>query len=129
MTLATVTLRQPVNREYAKRLIDAAPKDAVVTIKEGTRSLDQNALMWALLTDIARARPEGRQWSPEMWKSAMMAALGHEVVWQPGIDGGPPFPAGYRTSRMSKAQMSEMIEFIYSYGARHGARWSQEVAA
>ena len=59
----------------------------------------------------------------------MMAALWHEVVWQPGIDGGPPFPAGYRTSRMSKAQMSEMIEFIYSYGARHGVRWSQEVAA
>ena len=64
MTLATVTLRQPANREYAKRLIDAAPKDAVVTIKEGTRTIDQNALMWALLTDVARARPEGRSWSP-----------------------------------------------------------------
>lgn len=123
----TVILRGLEQRALASRLIAAAPADAVVTIKEGTRTLEQNAMMWACLSDIARAKPEGRAMSPEMWKAAFMSALGHEIVWQPGIDGSPPFPAGFRTSRMTKAQMADLLTFILSYGDRHGVRWSESV--
>lgn len=125
----TVIIRSDVQRILAKSLIDRAPQDAVVTIKEGTRSLGQNAMMWALLSDIARAKPECRSMSPEMWKSAFMAALGHEIIWQPGLDDTPPFPAGFRTSRLSKSQMADLLTFILEYGDRHGVRWSQQVAA
>lgn len=121
----TVILRGLEQRALASRLIAAAPQDAVVTIKEGTRTLDQNAMMWACLSDIARAKPEGRVMSPEMWKAAFMSALGHEIVWQPGIDGSPPFPAGFRTSRMSKSQMADLLTFILAYGDRYGVRWSE----
>lgn len=125
----TVIIRGDVQRRLAKAIIDAAPIDAVVTVKEGTRSLDQNAMMWALLSDIARAKPEGRSMSPEAWKAAFMSALGHEIVWQPGIEGAPPFPAGFRTSRLSKARMADLITFIMAYGDRHGVRWSDEARA
>lgn len=121
----TVILRGLEQRALAASLIKAAPQDAVVTIKEGTRTLEQNAMMWACLSDIARAKPEGRAMSPEMWKAAFMSALGHEIVWQPGIDGSPPFPAGFRTSRMSKSQMADLLTFILSYGDRYGVRWSE----
>lgn len=121
----TVILTTARNRRLAHDLIDRAPVDAVVMIKEGNRTLDQNALMWALLSDIARAKPEGRVWPTEVWKSAFMSALGYEILWQPGLEGSPPFPAGFRTSRLSKAAMSELIELIYSYGARHGVKWSE----
>ncbi|WP_353143308.1 recombination protein NinB [Paracoccus sp. (in: a-proteobacteria)] len=50
------------------------------------RTISQNAKMWACLTDIALAKPEGRAMSPEAWKSAFMSALGYEIIWQPGID-------------------------------------------
>lgn len=123
-----VIIRTEVQRILAKRLIDRAPQDAVVTIKEGTRSLGQNALMWACLSDIARAKPEGRHMAPEVWKAAFMSALGHETVWQPGIEGAPPFPAGFRTSRLSKSGMADLITFIMAYGDRHGVRWSREAA-
>lgn len=120
----TVILRWPQQRDLAKSLIDRAPQDAVVTIKEGTRTLDQNAKLWAMLSDIARHKPEGRVMTAESWKAAFMSALGHEILWQPGIDNGPPFPAGFRSSRLSKSQMADLITFISEYGDRHGVRWS-----
>ena len=122
-----VIIRGTRQRDLAKALIERAPVDAVVTIKEGTRSLDQNAKLWAMLSDIARAKPEGRAMSPELWKAAFMSALGYEIIWQPGIENAPPFPAGFRTSRLSKAQFADLITFVQSYGDRHGVRWSDEV--
>lgn len=92
----TVILIGPQQRALAAGLIRSAPKNAVVRISEATRTMDQNALMWALLSDVARAKPEGRVMPSETWKAAFMSALGHEILWQPGIDNSPPFPARVR---------------------------------
>ena len=118
-----VILRGPVQREYGKRLIDAAPVDAVMTIKEGTRTLDQNAKMWAMLSDISAAKPEGRMHTPEVWKCLFMSACGHAVQFEIGLD-DKPFPVGFRTSRLSKHQMADLITFVAEYGDRHGVKWS-----
>ncbi|WP_374290140.1 recombination protein NinB [Paenirhodobacter enshiensis] len=120
----TIILVGRSQRDLAKGLIDRAPDDAVVTVKEGTRNLDQNALMWALLSDISRAKPEGRQWVPETWKAAFMHSLGHQVKFAEGLDGSGPFPVGFRTSRLSKRQMADLITVILEYGDRHGVPWS-----
>jgi hypothetical protein len=120
----TVILRGLEQRALACGLIKAAPVDAVVTIKEGTRTADQNAKLWAMLSDVARAKPEGRVMTAENWKCAFMSAFGHEILWQPGIDNGPPFPAGFRSSRLSKSQMADLITFVAEYGDRHGIKWS-----
>lgn len=119
-----VTLGSAANREYAKRLIDAAPIDAVAVIKPGTRTLDQNSKLWAMLSDVSRAKPEGRKHGPEVWKALFMQACGHAVQFVNGLD-GLPFPAGFRSSRLTKGQMSDLIEFIYAYGAEHGMEWSE----
>jgi hypothetical protein len=121
----TVRLTGPRQREYAHRLVDAAPDYAVVTVKAGDRTLDQNSLMWRLLTDISLARPEGRKWVPDVWKAAFMHSLGHQVQFAEGLDGSGPFPLGFRTSKLTKPQMSDLIEVIYEYGARHGVEWSE----
>lgn len=106
-------------------MVDAVPERTVVEFKPERRSLDQNAMLWACLSDIARARPSGRAMPPETWKAAFMSALGHEILWQPGLDGGAPFPAGFRSSRLSKAQFAELITFVQEYGDRHGVAWSE----
>lgn len=116
----------PAQRAYAKRLVDAAPDYAVVTINAGDRTLEQNALMWALLTDISRVKPEGRWWPPETWKAAFMHSLGHQIVFADGLNGSGPFPIGYRSSKLNRAQMSDLIEAIYEYGARHGVAFDQD---
>lgn len=120
----TVILRGLEQRALAAGLIQAAPKDAVVTIREATRNADQNAKMWAMLSDISRAKPEGRRWTPETWKAAFMHALGHQVQFAEGLDGAGPFPVGFRSSRLTVRQMADLITCIAEYGDRHGVRWT-----
>jgi len=121
----TVFLRSKLHREFAHHLINKAPDDFVVQISPPKRTNDQNAKMWAMLTDISRARPEGRVMTPDLWKAVFMNACGHEVQFINGLDGGTPFPIGFRTSKLSKAQMADLITFIYEYGDRHGVVWSE----
>ena len=122
----TVILSSPRARETARTLIAAAPAGAICEIKPQRRTLPQNARMWAMLSDIARAKPEGRHWTAETWKAAFMHALGHQVAFAEGLDGSGPFPLGFRSSRLTKAQMGDLMEVIAEYGARHGVRWSHE---
>lgn len=114
----TIILHSSFQRGEAHRLIDAAPDRAVVKVEAPRRSVDQNARMWADLSSISRAKPEGRNWPPETWKAAFMQYLGHEIQWVPGL-AGQPLPVGFRTSRLSKEQMSDLIEVIHEFAARH----------
>ena len=125
MTGQTLIMR-PQTRPIAHQMIDAVPDGYVVNVREPKRTLDQNAKMWAMLSDVSRAKPEGRVWDTNTWKAAFMHSLGHEIMWQPGLDGQTPFPAGFKTSRLSKAQMADLITCIYEYGDRHGVRWSEK---
>lgn len=120
----TVRLVGPAQRELAHRLINLAPDGAIVNIREATRSADQSAKMWAMLSDISRAKPDGRVHTAEVWKQLMMAACGHEVQFLMGLDGNP-FPHGFKSSRLGKSQMAELISFIAAYGDQHGVRWSE----
>lgn len=122
--LHIVTLRGDKQRAYAKTLVDGAPIDAIVTIREATRNLDQNARMWAMLADVSKAMPEGRRHTSEDWKCLFMHACGWEVQFLDGLD-GRPFPSGFSSSRMTVRQMSDLIEFIFAYGDTHGVAWSE----
>lgn len=121
MTGQTVILSNSFKRKQAHKLIDCAPYGHVISIKPPTRSGAQNDKMWALLSDIARAKPEGRRHTAEIWKCLFMAACGHAVQFEQGLDGAP-FPIGFRTSRLTKEQMSDLIEFIHAYAAKHGVK-------
>ena len=124
----TVILRGDSQRMLAKALIDKAPVDAVVTVKEATRNLEQNARCWAMLSDISRAKPEGRTMTAELWKCVFMQACGHEVQFLNGLD-GLPFPAGFRSSRLSVRQMADLITFVAAYGDQNGVKWSEQYDA
>lgn len=122
--MQTIILHGKAQRELAKRLIDAAPVDAVVKVSAPGRTLDQNSKLWAMLSDVSRAKPEGRTHTPEVWKALFMGACGHAVQFEQGLD-GTPFPVGFRSSRLTKAQMIDLIEFIYAYGSQHGVVWTE----
>jgi hypothetical protein len=125
MTGQTIILRGPSQRAIAHQLIERAPMDAVLNIREATRTNEQNDKMWAMLSDISRAKPLGRVLAPDRWKCLFMDDLGHKPVWEPGLDGDGVVNVGYKSSRLTKAQMSDMIERMYAYGAEHGVRWTE----
>lgn len=120
----TVILHGNSQRSLAKQLIDRAPADAIVSIKEASRNSEQNAKMWAMLSDVSRAKPEGRHWTPETWKAAFMHSLGHQVQFCEGLDNSGPFPLGFRSSRLTVRQMADLITVIDEYGSRHGVHWT-----
>jgi hypothetical protein len=122
----TIILYGLSSRQKAESLVNAAPSGSVLNIKPPRRSEDQSRKMWAMLSDISRAKPEGRELTPDLWKSLFMAACGHRVRFEPGIDGEGVVPLGFRSSRLTKAEMSELIECISEYAARHGVEFSDE---
>jgi hypothetical protein len=122
----TIRLVGDRQRALAHRLIDKAGDGFVVKISEPTRTDDQNAKMWAILSDVSRAKPDGRSLVPEVWKSLFLQALGHDQRFEQALDGRGVVPVGFRSSRLTKAQMADLIELIYEFGARHSVRWSEE---
>lgn len=97
-----------------------------MSIKPPSRTGDQNALMWCLLSDISRAKPEGRTLVPDVWKALFMHSLDYSTRFEMALDGKGMVPVGFRSSRMTKAQMADLITVIQEYGARHGVQWSDE---
>ena len=115
-------------RRRAIAAINAAPDGYVATLTPPKRSTDQNAKMWAMLTDVSRAKPviDGRQrvHTRDVWKAIMMNGCGHAVQFETGVDGAP-FPIGFSSSNLTKAQMSELIDYIAWFGNEYGVKWSE----
>lgn len=124
----TVVIDSQYRRDLAHRLVAAAPVGAVMTISPAKRTADQNARFWAMLSDISRAKPEGRVHTPEAWKALFMHALGHSVRFEMGLN-GEPFPVGFRSSKLTKGQMSDLMEFMSAWAAERGVIFSNEARA
>jgi hypothetical protein len=115
--------------EFAK----AAPAGTVVEFKEPTRTLEQNARMWAMLGDIAKqvqwpVDGELRWLDTDEWKQILSAAMKRELRIARGVDGGQVILAP-RTSRMTKRELSDLMEVIAAFGAAREVVWSEPAHA
>lgn len=133
MSRALLVLRTDTDRRKATEWIHRAPPMTRVEFKASKRTTDQNARMWAMLTDIATQKTHmGRRYTPDQWKVLFMHACGREVQFIPALDGSTFIPWGQSSSDLSKGEMSELIEFLFAWGAENGVVWSdptQEKAA
>lgn len=110
-------LANPTARANCLEAVKTAQDGFKVTIAEPSRSLDQNAAQWPIL----HAFSEQLAWAvngvmtklePEDWKTILTAAFrqeGNRVAQ--GLDGGLVF-LGMRTSKMSKKEFSDYLEFL-----------------
>jgi hypothetical protein len=119
-----IILTDDHSRQRAAALCHKAPRGFVATIAEQARTMEQNDRMWAMLTDISVAMPQGRRHTPDDWKAIFMNACGWECQFLEGLD-GRPFPQGCRSSKLTKSQMSTLMNFIQAYGDENGVRWSE----
>lgn len=119
MTARVFHLTHRTARENALQAVREAPEGLVVQIRPKTRSLEQNALMWPLLEDLAQqVNWYGQKLTKEEWKDVMTAALKKQRA-VPGVDGGFVV-LGEKTSTYSKQEFSDLIEQIYAFGAQQG---------
>lgn len=115
-----------VNQDVRQRAIEAikqAPDGYLVRITEPTRSLLQNSALWAALGEVSKQVVwHGRKLTAENWKDILTASLKKQEV-VPGIDSGFVI-LGNSTSKMTKREMSELLELIYAFGAQQGVKFS-----
>lgn len=124
MTPRTITLRTPTQRQLVASYAMEAPEGTVVTFRESTRSLEQNAALWAKLSDISRQVIwYGKRLSAEDWKTVLTASLRQTRV-VPTIDGDGFVPLGMSTSKMSVKEMGALLDLCDAFAAERGVVWS-----
>ncbi|MFP1891065.1 recombination protein NinB [Lonsdalea quercina] len=110
---------------FIQQLPTDPKKPLTITIQERTRSLEQNARLWATLRDISdQVVWHGRKMDSESWKCVFTAALKKQET-VPGIEGGFVV-LGRSTRNMRVSEMSDLIELMNAFGAEHGVRWSED---
>lgn len=91
---------------------------------EERRNNEQNAKLHATLTEIARSKEwAGQRWDVEVWKrlltAAWMRARGERVMLVPALDGQGVDVVFRRTSTLSKAECSELLEFVIAWAVEN----------
>ena len=110
-------------KQNAIQAIKMASEDMICEIKKKTRSLEQNAKMWAMLAEVSdQVNWYGNKLTSDEWKDVFSASLKSQKI-VPGIDGGFVV-CGQRTSKMTKSEMAELIELMMAFGAERGVKFS-----
>ena len=108
--------------EQVKNALQAGHK-LELTIKREKRSLDQNALLWSVLTDLSKqVKWYDQTLTKEEFKDLLTAGLKKQKA-VPGIDGGFVM-LGTSTSAMTKEEMSDLITLAHAFGDERGVKWS-----
>ena len=121
----------PQSRQFALRAVQEAPDGWILTLTEETRLGRQNRLLHAVISDVAEQLEwGGGKQEVEVWKrllvAAWMRATGRQVSLYPAVD-GQGFDALYqRTSKLSKLECSELIEYIQAWATEKGVQWSAQ---
>jgi hypothetical protein len=125
MGRALVIVRGALDRRRAAMWAINAPEGTRIEFKEGKRSLEQNSRMWAMLTDVARQlKWHGERLEPEDWKLLFLDALGRENRVVPGINGGI-VSLGTSSSKLTKDEMSDLMEVMSAFGANNGVTFRE----
>lgn len=106
---------------YVKVLL-LTGKKVVIEVKLDTRNTQQNALLHAILNQIAKTKEwAGAKRNVDDWKRLTMAAWlrarGENVEMLPAIDGQGIDVVWSKTSNLSKADFAEYVDWIYAWCA------------
>lgn len=126
MSRAVLILHRQSDRDRAASWVRQAPWGTRITFQEAKRTTDQNARMWAMLTEVARqVKWHGQRLSADDWKLVFMAALGSELRLVPNLDGTGFVQLGRSSSDLSVAEMSDLMDLIAAFGAREGVTFAE----
>lgn len=129
MSRATIIINSAIARRKAATWAEKAPPGTRIEFKAPKRTTPQNDRMWAMLTDVAQQVPwHGLKLSPDDWKLIFLDALNREVRIVPNIDGNGFVNLGRSSSKLSKGEMSDLMEIIAAFGAKRGVRFGGDEA-
>ena len=126
MSRALIILHRQSDRDRAASWVRQAPWGTRITFQEAKRTTDQNARMWAMLTEVARqVEWDGLKLSADDWKLIFMAALKQELRMVRNIDRTGFVQLGRSSSDLSVAEMGDLMDLIAAFGAREGVTFAE----
>lgn len=130
MDKKSFVLINPHVRANAVDAVRKAPDGYVVRVAPATRSLDQNAKLHAMLTDLARSHVTwaGKRRTVDEWKALIVSA--HSVATQSGGEVVPGIEGEFVAIRESTASMSvrraaSLIEYLIAFCVENGVELTE----
>lgn len=120
----------PWNRETAIAWLDKAIGNGAdgswwSLVITDTRTDEQNKKLWPMLEDVSKQVPWfGQMLSKEDWKLIFLASLNREIRIVPNLENNGFVNLSTSSSKLSKAQFSDLIELIYKLGAEREVVWT-----
>jgi len=118
-----------LSRKAIIREVVDAPEGYVASIGQPTRSMEQNALLHPLLTDIANQKEwMGKKRTMLQWKVIMVSAhaiaTGEPAEMVIGLE-GEVVNLRESTAAMSKKRFSSLVDYVLAWGAMNGVKFSE----
>jgi hypothetical protein len=130
MSRAVLILHRQTDRDRASAWVRSAPWGTRITFQEAKRSSDQNAKMWAMLTEVARqVEWHGQRLSADDWKLIFLSALKQELRIVPNLDNTGFVQLGRSSSDLSVSEMADLLDLIAAFGARQGVVFADQLEA
>jgi 2,4-dienoyl-CoA reductase-like NADH-dependent reductase (Old Yellow Enzyme family) len=113
-----VILPLTADRSRVIEMISRAPDGYVVEIREPSRSLEQNALYWATIHEIAESvKVQGAKFTPQVWHIYFKQRfLPGRIIELPN---GQIMESEPTTTELTKEEFSEFIENVLSFKENH----------
>ncbi len=123
------TITGDVARQAIHKAVDSAQIGEVVSIGQPTRSMEQNAMLHPLLTDIANQKEwMGKKRTMLQWKVIMVSAhsiaTGEPAEMVIGLE-GEVVNLMESTAAMSKKRFSSLVDYVLAWGAMNGVKFSE----
>lgn len=121
-------------RNTAVDYVRRAPAGTRLEFKGPKRSSNQNAKLWACLSDIARdVKWQGKIMTADSWKlmflDALKRARAEELHIVPNLDNTGFVNLSTSSSDLPKEEMADLITLVIAFGDRQGVEFSEKEAA
>ena len=108
---------------HIKNHLIAGKRGKLTFVEEG-RNVDQNKILHAMIGYISKNMEwAGKRRDLETWKRLLVAAWcrarNEHIEILPALDGHGVDIVYLRTSKLTKAECSELIEYIYAWGVQN----------
>lgn len=129
----TFRLVHDTARHAAREAVRRAPEGFVCVVRPPNRTLDQNAALHSAFAELAKqCEWKGHRLDTDIWKRLCVAAWlrerGEQPEMIPALD-SKGFDVIYeRTSKLTVAQCSELLDWVYAFGAQNGVTFKERAA-
>ncbi len=125
------TITGDVARQAIHKAVDSAQIGEVVSIGQPTRSMEQNAMLHPLLTDIANQKEwMGKKRTMLQWKVIMVSAhsiaTGEPAEMVIGLE-GEVVNLRESTAAMSKKRFSSLVDYVIAYCVENDVKISARI--